>query len=202
MRKLITVEDNLDYLRQVSTLVDWEKDNINEMINDLREYCVNNEVYALSSIQIGMPKRIMYIKNTNEDMSLNKANGKDEGIVFINPKIIKAYGETEFLECCQSTQYKNGDYISAVVKRPYKLEISYIDRENNECFTTLEGFEATVFCHEYDHFFGVLHSDRVKNPKRMTTEEVKNYRAAHPQKIISKTSQFPLDKYLEFTNDY
>ena len=144
----------------------------------------------------------MYIKNTNQDMNLNKANGKDESIVFINPKIIAAYGESEFLECCQSCQYSNGDFIGAVVKRPYKLEISYFDKAKKENFKTLEGFEATVFCHEYDHFFGVLHSDRVKESKRMSIDEVKRYRSTHPYKIISESSIFPIDKYLEFNNDY
>lgn len=202
MRKLLTIEDNLDYLRQISEPIDFEKDNIDEMINDLKEYCVNNEVYALSPVQIGIPKTIMYIKNTNQDMTLNKANVKDECIVIINPKIIKAYGETYFLECCQSCKYSNGDIIGAVVKRPYKLEISYFDMDNNECFKTLEGFEATVFCHEYDHFFGILHSDRVKHSMIMSDEEVRKYRAEHPQNIISTNKPFPLDKYLEFNNDY
>ncbi len=202
MRKLMTIENDLEYLRKVSDPVDFAKDNIEEMISDLKEYCINNEVYALSPIQIGIPKTIMYIKNTNQDMNLNKANGKDESIVFINPKILSAIGETEFLESCQSCQYSNGDCIGAVVKRPYKIEISYFDKDKNENIRTLEGFEATVFCHEYDHFYGVFHSDRVKVWKRMSVDEIRDYRANHPQKIISKSSPFPLDKYLEFNNDY
>lgn len=202
MKKLLTIEDSLDYLRIVSEPVDFEKDNIDEMINDLKEYCINNEVYALSPVQIGIPKRIMYIKNTNQDMDLNKANGKDESIVFINPRIIEAYGETYFLECCQSCQYKNGDFIGAVVKRPYRIVISYFDRDNNEYTKTLLGFEATVFCHEYDHFYGIFHSDRVKDAKRMSVSEVREYRTKHPQIIVSKTNPFPLDKYLKFNNEY
>ena len=38
MKKLLTIEDSLDYLRIVSEPVDFEKDNIDEMINDLKEY--------------------------------------------------------------------------------------------------------------------------------------------------------------------
>lgn len=202
MKKLMTMENDLEYLRKVSEPIDFEKDNIDEMIYDLKEYCINNEIYALSSVQIGIPKTLMYIKNTNQDMNLNKPHGKDESIVFINPKILSATGETEFLESCQSCQFSNGECIGAVVKRPYKIEISYFDIDKEEKFKTLEGFESTVFCHEYDHFYGVLHSDRVKTWKRMSVEEIRNYRATHPQKIISKTSSFPLDKYLEFNNDY
>ena len=198
----MTIENDLEYLRKVSDPIDFDSDNIEEMINDLKEYCINNEVYALSSIQIGIPKTIMYIKNTNQDMNLNKPHEKDESIVYINPKILSATGETEFLECCQSCQYSNGDCIGAVVKRPFKIEISYFDMDKKEKFKILTGFEATVFCHEFDHFYGVLHSDRVKEWKRMSVDEVRDYRANHPQKIISESSVFPIDKYLEFNNDY
>lgn len=200
MKKLLTIENDLEFLRNVSTPIDFDKDNIEEMINDLKEYCINNDVYALSPVQIGIPKRIMYIKNTDQDMELNKANGKDEGIIFINPKIIAAYGETEFLECCQSCQYSNGDFIGAVVKRPYKIEISYFNMNRQEMFKTLEGFEATVFCHEYDHFFGILHFDYVSDYKRMSVESVKNYRSKHPYKIISTSTSFSIDKYNKFNN--
>ena len=66
MIKRITIVDNYDYLKQVSTEVDFERDNYKDYIKTLKEYCENNVVYALSPIQIGIPKRIIYLKNTEQ----------------------------------------------------------------------------------------------------------------------------------------
>lgn len=39
-----TIENDLEYLRQVSTDVDFEKNNVKEIIAELKEYCSNNHV--------------------------------------------------------------------------------------------------------------------------------------------------------------
>ena len=66
-----TIENDLDYLRQVSSKVDFKKDNYKEYIETLRNYCESHTCYALAPVQIGIPKRIIYIKNSNQDMSNN-----------------------------------------------------------------------------------------------------------------------------------
>ena len=47
-------------------------------------------------------------------------------------------------------------------------------------------FEATVFCHEYDHLNGILHMDISKQIFEMTLEEMRLYRLSHPYEIVSK----------------
>ncbi|MBO4245378.1 MAG: peptide deformylase [Bacilli bacterium] len=55
-------------------------------------------------------------------------------------------------------------------------------------------FEATIFCHEYDHLNGILHMDRIKDSSLMTLEEMKKYRTNNPYQIIDK------DKTFEYEN--
>ena len=56
-----------------------------------------------------------------------------------------------------------------LVDRPQKIRIKGTDLEGAEHEYEFEGFEATVFCHEYDHLDGVLYPDIAK--EMMTAEE-------------------------------
>ena len=100
-----TIEKDEKYLRQMSTEVDFEKDNIKELIAKLKEYCDQHCCYALASVQIGIPKRMIYIKNTSQNMENNVKKDYDEGIIYINPTIIIAKGSTSLLEVCESCIY-------------------------------------------------------------------------------------------------
>ncbi len=188
-----TIENDESYLRQVSKEVDFEKDNIEEMIAKLKEYCKEHYCYALAPVQIGITKRIIYIKNTSQNMENNVINGYDEGIVYINPIITYARGITTFLEGCESCIYhQDGKIIhyTAVIKRPYEVEILYYDLQGNKKLKIIKDFEATVFCHEYDHLNGILHIDKSDKIFDMTIDEIKNYRTKHPYNIVSKTGKY------------
>lgn len=73
-----TIANDEDYLRQVSVPVDFKNDNFMEYVNALEKYCKNNAVYALAPVQIGIPKRMIYIKNTSQNMDNNNTDGYDE----------------------------------------------------------------------------------------------------------------------------
>ena len=68
MLKEITIFDDEEFLRQVSKPVDFENDNdLEQNLNDLIEYTLNNnKAYAMASIQLGIPKRILFVKSTTE----------------------------------------------------------------------------------------------------------------------------------------
>ena len=192
MLKRITIVDNYEYLKQISTEIDFENDNYKEYINSLKGYCESNVVYALSPVQIGIPKRIIYIRNTSSDMSNNADGSYNEGIVYINPIIKKAYGHTKFLEGCESCIDDKGLYIVGTVDRPYKIDIEYDDINGDRKSKTIEGFETTVFCHEYDHLDGILHMDRISESTKMTLAEMKEYRTVHPYEILSKECEYSI----------
>lgn len=184
-----TIENDEEYLRQISAPVDFKNDKYIEYINLLKEYCKNNAVYALAPVQIGIPKRLIYIKNTSSNMDNNFSSEYDESKIYINPKIISSSGETRFLEGCDSCIFKKNDkiiYYAGIVNRPYKIEIEYYDIEGKKHNKIIEGFEATVFSHEYDHLNGVLHIDKTNEIFKMTKEEIINYRENHPYEILNK----------------
>lgn len=193
MRNRITIEDNEEYLRTVSTDVDLENEDVMSYIKETEEFCKNSECYALAPIQIGIPKRIIYIRNTTQDMTNNNSS-YNEGIVYINPVIKNMYGHTRFLEGCGSCRYSNGNYVVGMVDRPYRVEVEYLDIDGNEKQKTIEGFESTVFCHEYDHLDGILHMDRLKESALLTLDQMREFRTNNPYDIISKDDNFSYNK--------
>ena len=67
--KSITIADDEPFLRQISTEVDIQNDTeLSSDIEVLDQYCKENEVMAMVAVQLGIPKRIVYLKNTNLDI--------------------------------------------------------------------------------------------------------------------------------------
>ena len=184
----ITIENNEEFLRQISTDVDFTSDNYKEWIEALKDYCQNNAVYALAPVQIGIPKRMIYFRNTTSDMTKNKDSNYDESTVLINPVIIKAKGHTRFIERCASCL----DYV-ATVDRPYSVEVEYYDVNGNKLHETFEGFKATVFSHEYDHLNGILHIDLSDDVREMSWDETKTYREEHPYEVLSRDDEYDFE---------
>lgn len=191
--RLVTIENNEEYLRQISRPVDISKEDLEEDIKVLEEYCKANEVMAMAAVQLGIPKRIVYLKNTNLDI-INKMQSNtetkeedeyNEARVLINPVIIKREGLTDYWEACASCLTNCGR-----VLRPYKIELEYLDIDGNKHTETFEGFESTVLSHEMDHLDGILHIDIAEELYQMTVEERKSWRQTHGYNIYSKTGDF------------
>ncbi len=191
--KAITIKDNEKYLRQVSVNVNLNDKNLKNDINVLAEFCKENRVMAMAAVQLGIPKRLVYIKNTNLDiinkMQKNEATAKEENYnearVLINPVIIERYGLTEYWEACASCMNFMGH-----VKRPYKILVEYFDIDGVKHIETFEKFESTVLSHEMDHLDGILHMDIADEVLEMSEEERKLFRQSHPYNIISKVGKY------------
>lgn len=192
----ITIQDNEPFLRQISSSVDIKNDK--ELMNDidiLDQFCKENKVMAMASVQLGIPKRIVYLKNTNLDI-INKIqnNSNSEEIenynekkVLINPTILKREGLTEYWEACASCLDNMGR-----VLRPYKIELEYYDIDGNQKVETFEGFESTVLSHELDHLDGILHIDIAEEVIEMPANERKKWRQSHEYKIYQKDGDYDL----------
>lgn len=196
--KAITIEDNEKYLRQTSKTVDIKNDKeIEKNIEVLEEFCKENEVMAMAAIQLGIPKRIIYLKNTNIEiinkLQTNEASEKEETYnearVLINPIIKNREGLTEYWEACASCLDNFGR-----VLRPYKIDLEYTDINGDKQEATFEGFESTVLSHEMDHLDGILHMDIAEEVKIMDREERKKWRQKYGYKIISKTGNYNKEK--------
>lgn len=190
----ITIQDNEPFLRQISSSVDIKNDK--ELMNDidiLDQFCKENNVMAMASVQLGITKRIVYLKNTNLDI-INKIqnNSNSEEIenynekkVLINPTILKREGLTEYWEACASCLDNMGR-----VLRPYKIELEYYDIDGNQKVETFEGFESTVLSHELDHLDGILHIDIAEEVIEMPANERKKWRQSHEYKIYQKDGDY------------
>lgn len=185
-----TIENDLDYLRQVSKEVDFNNNDWKEAIKVLDEYCRNSDiVLAMASIQLGIPFRLVYLKNTDLNQIYNSEH--NESKILINPVIISSEGLTRFWEACASCLDNTG-----LVERPYKIEIVYYDENKVKHHEIFEGFEATVLSHEMDHLDGILHIDKSIELLQMNYEERKEFRKTHPYEIIRKEGEFIESKKL------
>lgn len=192
--KLITIYDNESFLRQISQEVNLADPNLTQDIAWLSIYCQNNDVMALAAVQIGIPKRIIYLKNTDLDL-INKSQKNmlteeekrhNEAQILINPVIISQRGLTRYWENCASCLDNMG-----LVERPYKILLEYTDLTGQLKQEYFEGFKATVLLHEYDHLDGILHIDKSLEIKNMPVDERKKFRQTHGYEIISKTKEWP-----------
>lgn len=189
----ITIKDNEKYLRQVSSKVDLNDKELKNDINILAKYCKENGVMAMAAVQLGIPKRLIYIKNTNLDI-INKIQKNEitkdeenynESRLLINPVIIERYGLTDYWEACASCL----DFMGHV-KRPYKIIVEYLDIDGKKHKDIFEGFESTVLSHEMDHLDGILHMDIADEVLEMAEEDRKVFRQTHPYNIVSKIGKY------------
>ena len=69
MNELKVISNDEEYLRQISKDVDILYDiELEEDILILEDFCLQIEVMAMAAVQLGIPKRLIYIKNTNIDL--------------------------------------------------------------------------------------------------------------------------------------
>lgn len=191
--KAITIADNEAFLRQISIPVDLSDNELSKDISVLEQFCKENDVMAMAAVQLGIPKRLVYLKNTNLEI-INKMQSNseteeeknyNEARVLINPVIISREGLTDYWEACASCLDNIGH-----VRRPYKIVVEYLDLDGNPHNDIFEGFEATVLSHEMDHLDGVLHMDIADEVLIMAKEERKKFRQTHGYNIVSKTGNF------------
>ena len=192
--KKITIEDNEEFLRQVSNPVIFPDKELENDIKLLEQYFTESDTtLALAAVQIGIPKRLIYLKNTDLEVIERKNNDQEteedklhnEQRILINPVIVSREGLTEYWEACASCLDNLGK-----LKRPYKIVIRYQDINGEYHDEVFEGFESTVLSHEMDHLDGILHMDRAEELLVMTREERKEFRKTHGYEIISQSGKY------------
>ena len=150
----------------------------------LGKLCIETEFFALATVQIGIPKRMIYLKNTALDVPLQDIN-YNESKVLINPIVTSRKGYTKYWEACLSC-------LDNMVCRPYGMNVQYYDEKLCLHIEMFEGFEATVLLHEFNHLDEILHMDIAEEVLNMTPEKRKAYRKEHPYEVISKTCDYDI----------
>lgn len=179
-----TIENDEDYLRQISQPVDFKSDNWKQVVEKLDYFCKHTDLnmMAVASVQLGIPLRLIYLNKTD----LNRLEDDyNEEKILINPKIIKREGLTRYWEACASC----GDY-TGLVERPYKIEVEYFDTNEKKHLEEITGFPATVISHEIDHLDGILHLDIALKIKKLTKDERIELRKQEPYQIIRQNGKY------------
>lgn len=179
-----TIENDEDYLRQISCEVNLDDIGYKDDIKLLKRFCDETECFALAAVQIGIPKRMICLKNTTLDVPLDDVE-YNENKILINPVIVSRRGHTKYWEACLSCLDNMG-----LVHRPYEMVVSYYDEDGIKHEEKYEGFEATVLSHELDHLDGILHMDIAEEVLVMERDDRKVFRESHPYEIISKTCEY------------
>lgn len=131
-----------------------------ELINSLFDTLNAEEGIGLAAPQIGVLKRV-FIINTE---GLLSDDSKVEKIkrAYINPEIFEVSLKTLlYKEGCLSIPN-----IFQEVERPKSVRVRYFDEDMKEVIRQLDGIEARVFQHEYDHLEGILFVDRISPIRR------------------------------------
>ncbi len=139
--------DGDEILRKRAKEVPSVTDKVREKLFDMRETMLDSNGVGIAAPQVGIMRR-MFIVEPEE------GNPK----YVINPKILKEEGSQQYQEGCLSVPGYLG-----YVERPMDIDVEYLNLEWEVIKESLSGFEATVFCHEYDHLEGVLFIDKAKD---------------------------------------
>ena len=151
---------NHPILRKKCVDIKKDHDGLNELINNMFETMYNANGVGLAAPQIGMSLNLFVIdmtpfKNDYPDLITSKK-------VFINPCINSENGkEWDFNEGCLSIPEIRED-----VSRKSKIDINYYDQKFNLRKEIIDGIEARVIQHEYDHLNGKLFIDYLSGQRK------------------------------------
>lgn len=137
-----------------------------KLIADMLETMKHVGGIGLAAPQVGISKNFAIIEIPEDSDRYDDAEAQGL-IVFINPKIkVLDDKKQEYWEGCLSVPGLRGS-----VRRPRKIQVSFLDRQGNPQVIVVEGFLATVFQHEFDHLRGKLYIDRIEDTRKLMFEE-------------------------------
>lgn len=142
-------------LRKVAENIEKEYPGLNDLIANMFETMYRSDGVGLAAPQVGLSKRIIVIDA--EPMAEDFPECKGFKRVLINAQIIERTGdEVGIEEGCLSLPG-----IHEKVSRPTVVRIKYLDANLEEKEEVVEGFNARVVQHEYDHLEGKLFIDHI-----------------------------------------
>jgi len=153
IRPILTIPDPL--LRKQAKPIERVDDELRRLMDDMLATMYDAPGIGLAAPQIGISRRLIVMDPAKEE-------APQTPVIMVNPKIlVRSEDMRMHEEGCLSIP----DFI-AEVERPAKTRVSYIDREDKEQETELEGIWSTLVQHEIDHLNGVLFIDYLSRLKR------------------------------------
>lgn len=152
-------KDEDPVLRKETRQVDKFDRKLHALLEDMAETMYEAPGVGLAAPQVGMLKKVVVYDSGNGIREL------------INPEITLKEGEQIEIEGCLSVPGVYG-----TVKRPARIEYSYMDRNGNPHKGEAEKMEAVIISHETDHLHGILFTDKVID--YLTPEELEEMEQA------------------------
>lgn len=148
-------------LHKIAAPVSRVDAKITKLINDMAETMYAAPGIGLAATQVDVHLQIIVI-----DVS----ETHDQLQVFINPRLIRSDGDTEYEEGCLSVP---GIYEK--VRRPERITVSALDETGRERELAADGLLAICIQHEMDHLVGKVFVEKLSRLKQ--------------QRIVSKLSK-------------
>jgi len=143
-----------EILRQRAVEVDSVSGEETELGIKMSALMARNKAVGLAAPQIGVPKRVVVIKNVDAQTPVP--------IIMFNPVIVETKGEQFGVEGCLSIPGLWGE-----VKRHESILVEYMNFHGNTVKVRYKGFLAVIIQHEVDHLDGILFTDRA-DPNTLT----------------------------------
>jgi len=137
-------------LRKMSSLVPKVNNTIRQLIKKMSNIMYNNKGIGLAAPQVGTLERVI-IADIGEGL-----------ISMINPEILTGFGEEFMEEGCLSLPETVVN-----VKRKKSVFVRYLDKNEKEIESEIDGLTARVIQHEIDHLNGVLIIDYAPLSERL-----------------------------------
>jgi peptide deformylase len=153
-----------EILRQDAAEIEQNSEALQTLIDDMLETMHGAAGIGLAGPQVGKSLRIFVVdlEPLREDLEEEGEVIPPQPMVFINPEIMSESDDlVAFEEGCLSIPDIRYD-----VDRPSRIQITFRDREFNECTVDASGMLSRVIQHEYDHIEGVLFVDYLSSFKR------------------------------------
>eukprot|EP00239_Pterosperma_sp_CCMP1384_P012034 CAMPEP_0197865048 /NCGR_PEP_ID=MMETSP1438-20131217/43440_1 /TAXON_ID=1461541 /ORGANISM="Pterosperma sp., Strain CCMP1384" /LENGTH=200 /DNA_ID=CAMNT_0043483453 /DNA_START=356 /DNA_END=958 /DNA_ORIENTATION=+ len=131
------------------TIVNFDED-LAKLASEMFDIMYRTEGVGLAAPQVGVNVRLMVY---------NPEGFPDRGEehILVNPTLIKTSGLKDvFEEGCLSFPEILGDVV-----RPIQIKVEYFDVKGKKKKLRLNGWQARIFQHEFDHLEGVLFHDRM-----------------------------------------
>ncbi len=149
-------------LKRVARPIEKDEFDLETLIPNMFQTMVNAEGVGLAAPQIGKSIRLFIVDTT--PLENPKKNPDYKGIkkAFINAEILEESGEEwKYEEGCLSIPN-----IREEVSRTPVIKIKYLDENWEEHVTILNGINARVVQHEFDHIEGILFTDHISPLKK------------------------------------
>lgn len=151
-----------------------------ELIDDLIECVHEYDGVGLAAVQVGVLKKICVVVIDPEELTERDKNGNITGeepdplthtdnkdLIIINPEITQLDDEMQSgNEGCLSVPGKYG-----CVTRPNHILLKAYDRNLKPFELEAKGLLARAICHETDHMYGIIYTDKVEGELYEAAEE-------------------------------